>query len=257
MTTLTSHTRRVALVLALLSAVCSARVGAGDMAIRAAGEHISVHAAAGDERDYSRLAAVMDSAYVRIRDRLRPGFDGPVDVFVYPTQPDLWQAALGTRQPSHPIRGFCDVDRGRILLTSLYEDCYPPEHRYRVPVHELTHIIYSHGFIWIREGIAHYESGMLGPFDAGDLPTCEADLVFYRDVDQTRRSYNFSAWIVKYIVEELGRGEYDVFLDFAARDGDYRALGHESESAFFDAWNEYMEKMAREGRSDSGESAQG
>jgi len=250
-------TRTAVFVLAFLVAASAACAEASELPLRLDGEHVAIHAAETDTRDYTRLAAVMDSAYVRIRDRLQPGFDDRVDVLIYPSQPELWLAALGTSQPSHPIRGLCDVDGRRILLTSIYEDCYPDRHRYRVPVHELTHIIYSHGFIWIREGIAHYESGMLEPFEVEHLPERESDLSFYRDVEETRRSYSLAAWIVKYIVEEIGRGEYDAFLEFAARDADYGVLGFESEDAFFKAWNGYMEEVSREGRRDPGEPSQG
>ncbi len=117
------------------------------------------------------------------------------------------QRAAGDHVTSHRIRGFCDTRNSRILLTSVFEDCYPEDLRYKVPVHELTHLVYSPGIVWLREGIANCEAGMLTVVDLADLPEGASDLWFCRDGDEP-----------------------------------YKTLGFEGEVAFFSAWGKYMQR---------------
>lgn len=215
----------------------------GTFVFRAAGARFVLHAEPDDTRDYSTLLQTLETRYPVIRDHLNPGFHDIVTVYVYKTQKSLWLNFFKTADMKIKVRAFADHVNKRIHITSIHEDCYPDDVRYKVPVHELTHIIYPHGLVWIREGIANFEAGMFEGFDAADIPARIDDLRFYADQEGSRQAYNFSGWLVRYIVEELSHGAYDKFKAFAADIMNYRILGFEDERDFMKNWRVYMLSM--------------
>jgi hypothetical protein len=114
----------------------------------------------------------------------------------------------------------------------------------KMPLHELTHVLLPSGMVWVREGIAHYEAGMLAPVDAGALPRTIDALPFYRSDAETSAAYNLSGWLVKFIVEELLHGDAPRFLRFARSPTDWAALGVANERALMDGWRAYLASAA-------------
>lgn len=193
-----------------------------------------------DSNDYSRVLEVLVENYNRLTALLNPDFCEKVDIYIYPDQKSLWIDVFDTAEMTIKVRGFADPKNRRIYLTSPYEDCYRPGEAYTVPVHELVHILYPHSWVFIREGLAEYLSGRTISFSPDDLPEAYHEFGFYQGEVQTRKAYNFSGWLMRYIVEEIGQGDFNLFLEYAANPEDYSILGFADSSELFKQWRVYM-----------------
>jgi hypothetical protein len=95
--------------------------------------------------------------------------------------------------------------------------------------------------VWIREGIAHYYSEMLSLDATGQLPWDLSGLRFYVDGSEaTARAYHASAYLVKFIIEELCGSDIDTFRTFASNPDQYSLIGVSNEAELFRLWHHWM-----------------
>jgi hypothetical protein len=206
-------------------------------------EHISVFVQ--DDRDYTPLMESLESNYIRIRNELNPGFNKKVKVYIYPDQLRFVKAVFNWTKVEMAVAGLADNVNNALYITSIYDTCKPAEHMQRMPIHELTHVIFPQPIVWVREGIANYEAGLLTSFEIGTLPKRIPDLVFNKGDELMLKSYNYSGWIVKYIVDVLLEGKVQKFGEYVKKSIDKNGRIQPNESKFFVDWNLYMSEKAR------------
>jgi hypothetical protein len=193
-----------------------------------------------DDRDYGELLATLEDAYLRVASQLNPGFHKKVTAYIYRDQLSFVKAVFGWTMVEMNVTGLADHVRSILYLTSSYDSCRPAEHMKRMPVHELTHLIYHSNVVWIREGVANYEAGIFRGFDVDDLPTCVSDLRFSGSDDQREAAYNYSAWMVRYIVERLLANDATKLPKYLSEHTSSNGRITPNEAAFFSAWRAYM-----------------
>ncbi len=226
----------------LLVAGRAPAVDIGGMRLSALTEHFTVYTE--DAAGYGDMVASMEDQYRRLVAKYDLDFGKRVAVYVYRDQLSFVKKVFGWTALEMNVAGFADYAGRRIFMTSIYDPCKSAEHMRKMPLHELTHVLLPSGMVWVREGIAHYEAGMIGPVDAGALPRAIDDLPFYRGDAETSVAYNLSGWLVKYIVEELLAGDAPRFVRFARSPTDLAAIGVANEKALMDGWHGYMAAMA-------------
>jgi hypothetical protein len=181
---------------------------------------------------------------VDIQEELNPTFEREVSVYVYRDQLSFVKSVFGWDHVEMNVAGLADHVRSVIYITSIYDTCKPEEHMKRMPIHELTHLIFHSNTIWIREGVADYEAGLLREFDIEKLPSSIKDLNFNGNDFQREEAYNFAAWIIKYIAEKHLNNDTRRLPDYISKhvDRDGRILPDEGE--FFSGWKTYMKSAA-------------
>jgi hypothetical protein len=210
------------------------------LALRGSTAHIVLYAAKADARDYAPLLGTLEESYVRIRDELKPAFSRKVSVYVYPDQRAFVKAAFGWTTVEMNVAGLADHVTSALYITSVYDTCKPAEHMQKMPIHELTHVIYHQDVVWLREGIAHYEAGLLTAFDATGLPQSIPDLRF-NGTDKARdEAYNGAGWIVKYVVDRVLAGDARRLPSWVSSSVDKSGRILPSEPRFFQLWRTYM-----------------
>jgi hypothetical protein len=213
-------------------------VDIGGMRLYALTEHFTVYAE--DGADYGGMVASLESQYRRLVEKYGLAFDKRVAVYIYKDQASFVKNVFGWTTLEMNVAGFADYAQRRIFMTSIYDPCKPAEHMRKMPLHELTHILLPSGMVWVREGIAHYEAGMLAVVAEDGLPRSLAEIPFYRSDAETSAAYNLSGWLVKFIVEELLAGDAPRFVRFARFPTDLAAIGVANEKALMDGWRAYM-----------------
>jgi len=234
---------RTATVLALLLA--AARVPAADtsgLKLYAQTEHLTVYA--GDAADYVGMVAALEQQYRRLVAKYDLRFDRRIEAYVYPDQLAFVRKVFGWTTVETNVAGLADHVSRRLFLTSIHDPCKPPEHMRKMPLHELTHVLLPSGMVWVREGAATYEAGMLAPVEAASVPRTLGGMPFYRGDDDTAKAYNLAGWLVKFIVEELLRGEAPRFVRFARAPTDWAAIGVTDERDLMDRWRAWMASRA-------------
>jgi hypothetical protein len=226
----------------LLLAGRASAMDTGGMRLCALTEHFTVYAE--DGADYGAMIAGLEDQYRRLVAKYDLAFDKRVAVYIYRDQMSFVKKVFGWTTVEMNVAGLADPGQRRLFLTSIYDPCKPAEHMAKMPLHELTHVLLPSGMVWVREGIAHYEGGMLVPVDAGALPRTTDDLPFYRSDEETSAAYNFSGWLVKFIVEELLAGNAPRFVRFARSPTDWTAIGVADERELMARWREYMAAAA-------------
>lgn len=222
----------------LLEADLALAVDIGGMRLYALTEHFTVYAE--DAAYYGGMIASMEDQYRRLVRKYDLAFDGRVAVYVYRDQVSFVQKVFGWTTVEMNVAGFADYARRRLFMTSIYDPCKPAEHMRKMPLHELTHVLLPSGMVWVREGIAHYEAGMITDVPADELPRSLGEIPFYRGDAGTSVAYNLSGWLVKYLVEELLAGDAPRFVRFARSPTDWAAIGVANEEALMDGWRAYM-----------------
>jgi hypothetical protein len=217
-------------------------VDIGGMRLYALTEHFTVYAE--DGADYGAMIAGLEDQYRRLNAKYGLAFDERVAVYVYKDQASFVKKVFGWTTPEMNVAGLADPGQRRLFLTSIYDPCKPAEHMRKMPLHELTHVLLPSGMVWVREGIAHYEAGMLVPVDAGALPRTIDALPFYRGDADTSAAYNLAGWLVKFIVEELLAGDAPRFVRFARSPTDLSAIGVANERELMEKWRAYMSAAA-------------
>jgi hypothetical protein len=205
-------------------------------------EHFTVYAE--DAADYGDMIAGLEDQYRRLVEKYDLDFDKRIAVYVYKDQASFVKKVFGWTTVEMNVAGLADHVQRRLFLTSIYDPCKPAEHMLKMPLHELTHVLLPSPAVWVREGIAHYEAGMLSDVGGDDLPRSLAAMPFYRSDAETSAAYNQAGWLVKYIVEELLHGEASRFLGFARSPEDFRAIGIANERALMDGWRAYLNAAA-------------
>lgn len=205
-------------------------------------EHFTVYT--GDGADCADMLAALEEQYRRLVAKYDLRFGRRIEVYVYPDQLSFVRKVLGWTTVEMNVAGLADHVSRRLFLTSIDDPCKPPEHMTRMPLHELTHVLLPSGMVWVREGVATYEAGMLAPVEAASIPRTLGGLPFYRSDDDTAKAYNLAGWLVKFIVEELLRGEARQFVRFARAPTDWAAIGVTGERELMDQWRAWMASPA-------------
>jgi hypothetical protein len=234
-------TMRTALLVGTVLFLAAGRVSAvdiGGMRLYALTEHFTVYAE--DGADYGAMVSSLEGQYRRLVEKYDLAFDKRVAVYVYKDQASFVKKVFGWTTVEMNVAGLADPGQRRLFLTSIHDPCKPAEHMLKMPLHELTHVLLPSGMVWVREGIAHYEAGMLAEVDAQELPRSLDAMPFYRSDDETAAAYNHAGWLVKYIVEELLAGDAPRFVRFARSPTDLASIGVANEKALMDGWRVYL-----------------
>jgi hypothetical protein len=231
--------RAVTALVLLLAAARVPAIDTGGLRLYGLTEHFTVYA--GDGADYAGMLAALEEQYRRLVAKYDLAFDGRIGVYVYPDQFTFVRKVFGWTTVEMNVAGLADHVSRRLFLTSIFDPCKPPEHMRKMPLHELTHVLLPSGMIWVREGVATYEAGMLTSVEAGSIPRALADMPFYRSDDDSVKAYNLAGWLVKFIVEGLLAGTAPRFVRFARSPTDWAAIGVAGERELMDRWHRWME----------------
>jgi hypothetical protein len=194
-----------------------------------------------DERDYSDLIEFVEARNAELEAVFETSIESPITVYIFESQTSFWRHVFGGPPSGIDASGFADHVSRTFYLTSPYDPCRTRDVHLRTAIHELVHLYFPCATVWIREGIAHYYSDMLVTPTLDDLPGRISDLHFYAQTnEETRTAYNISAWIVKFIIEELCWGNLDTFRGFARNPSDYSLIGLQGEEELFQRWSVFM-----------------
>lgn len=226
-------------LLLLLAAARAPAVDTGGMRLYALTEHFTVYA--GDAADYSGMVAALEEQYRRLVAKYDLAFDRRVGVYVYPDQRTFVRKVFGWTTVESNVAGLADPGQRRLFLTSIHDPCKSAEHMAKMPLHELAHVLLPSGMVWVREGVAMYEAGMLTPAAAADVPRTLGGMPFYRSDADTAMAYNLAGWLVKFIVEGLLDGDAPRFVRFLRSPTDWSTIGVAGERELMDRWRSWME----------------
>ena len=163
-----------------------------------------------DTRDYSELFDLMETKYDEFTGIFGHALARKVDIYIFRDQESFSYRVFGSNEPVQNATGLADHVSGRFFITSYYDDCKPRERLLQTPVHELVHLFFPSGFIFIREGVACYYADMLNPIPEEQIPRGFQDIIFYvNGPEETGKAYMASGWMMKFIIEELVAGDID------------------------------------------------
>jgi hypothetical protein len=193
-----------------------------------------------DTNDYTELIELIETKNKEFEDIFRKKIS-KIQVYVFHDQISFSKHVFNSDIPVHNATGLADHVSMRFFITSFYDTCKSKERLLQTPIHELVHIYFPSSYIWIREGIACYYAGMLSEVSLDNLPSMLTELRFYIDgISETKKAYNHSGWIVKYIIEEICDSDISKFTEFARNPDDFTFLGFRDEQDFFKSWHTYM-----------------
>ena len=196
-----------------------------------------------DNKDYSKLFRMMTASNRRFRRIFRRRIRRKIRIYIFQNQLTFSRAVFHSERPVQNATGFADHRRLRFYITSYHDTCKPVSRLLKTPVHELVHLYFPSRVLWIREGVACYYSGMLYPLQRG-LPRKISDMHFYvRGASATRRAYNCSSWLVRYIIEQRCHDDLNKFRRYAGDFRNFKIIGFLSEMDLFRAWRKYVVKM--------------
>lgn len=233
--------RALCVLAALLVATELAAIDTSGMAVVGRSVHLTIWAR--DDRDYAGLLRTLEDAYARITAELNPGFRNNVSVYVYPDQMAFVKAVFGWNEIQMNVCGLADHVRSILYLTSTYDSCRPSDYMARMPVHELTHVIFPSQATWIREGVADYQAGILRDTGGGALPSALSDLRFSGSDEQRESAYGQAAGIVRYIVERLLHGERKGLVKYLGQHVTSDGRIVPDEAGFMAGWRQYMREV--------------
>jgi hypothetical protein len=194
-----------------------------------------------DERDYVELVELIEAKNAEFARIFGTEIEGKISIYIFATQSSFAKHVFHSDIPVLDTTGFADHRSKAFYITSYYDTCKTKERLMQTPIHELVHIYFPHEYIWIREGIACYFADMLFEIPSADYPERFSDLRFYVDgVDGTRKAYYASAWLIKYVFEELCNCDMRLFRRFARYPDNYWIFGIDDEQEFFLRWRKYM-----------------
>lgn len=193
-----------------------------------------------DSNDYSELIDLIEKKNKEFQNIFKKKV-GKIQVYIFQDQISFSKHVFNSDVPVQNATGLADHVSMKFYITSFYDTCKPKTRLMQTPIHELVHIYFPSGYIWIREGIACYYAEMLYEVSLNELPFRLAELRFYIDgIEETKKAYNFSGWIIKYIIEEICHNDIYKFTEFAENPDDFTLLGFCDEDDFFDSWQTYM-----------------
>ena len=201
-----------------------------------------------DGNDYSIFTNSLDEKSGEFEELFQKRLAEKVDFYIYPDRKIFFKDVLHCDEPFGTTTAMADHVSNRIYLTSPYD----PEVKdlgkdmRKVAVHELVHLYFPSEYIFIREGTAEYFSGRLVAVQPEELPYGFHNIRFYVDgPDETRKAYNLSGWMMKFIIEECLDGglekELQRFKLYCAKPDDYTVIGFKSESDFFEDFRAFLE----------------
>lgn len=195
-----------------------------------------------DNRNYNELIRITEEYNSKLESLFGSIIDH-INIYIYEDYESFNNKVYWSSDKSVIINGIANPDSNEIYLISHYDDCRPKEILLNTISHELVHLYYNHYCIWINEGIAHYFSDMLAIIDTDKLPESTDDLKFWENTEQSRReAYHFSAWIIKYIYEEICQTEVSLLVQKLEEYKSGIFFDYENETTFFADWQEYMLK---------------
>jgi hypothetical protein len=194
-----------------------------------------------DSNNYTELIELCEQKNKEFEIIFEKIIDQKITIYIFSNQISFSRKVFNSDSPVQNATGLADHVSMRFYITSFYDTCKTKERLLQTPVHELVHLYFPSKYVWIREGIACYYSNMLTKFSSEDLPRNFSEIHFYsHGATETEIAYNSSAWIIKYILEELLDNNLSQFRNFAANPVDYSSLGFNEEIDFFDSWRQYM-----------------
>ena len=194
-----------------------------------------------DPKDYDQIIKTLSQKYVEFSDLFKKTLPGKIKVYIFSDQLSFSEKVFNSDVPVQNAAGLADYGQRRIFITSFYDTCKPRSVLLKMPVHELVHIFYKGQAIWIREGIAHYLSDMADPLDKENLSSRFDDFIFYAEgTAATKKAYDESAWMIKFILEELCHNDFAMLLEYLADYQNYKILGLQNENGLFEKWKEYI-----------------
>ncbi len=202
-----------------------------------------------DADDYSDFYQLLDEKSREFELLFQKKLPVKVDFYIYPDRVSFFRDALHCDKPFGTTTALADHVGHRIHLTSPYDEevIKIGKDMKKVAVHELVHLYFPSRYIFIREGMAEYYSDRLNPMLPEDIPKRLSDMAFYhKGDDETRKAYNASGWMMKFIIEECLngglQGDRRRFLKYTNNPEDYTILGYGSEAAFFEAFSGYIKE---------------
>ena len=194
-----------------------------------------------DSEDYSELVELVVQKNRSFQKIFNIEFNEKISIYIFKNQISFSQHVFNSDKPVMNATGLADHVRKRFFLTSFYDTCKTRERLLQTPVHELVHLYFPCSCIWIREGIACYYADMLFGMERRTLPGGFSEMIFYeKGAEETRKAYNASGWLVKYIIEELCGNDISYFRSFSKNPENYKLLGVHNENELFGLWNDYM-----------------
>ena len=200
-----------------------------------------------DESDYSVFNTLLDKKCREFERIFQVKLPEKVDFYIYPDRKIFFSDVLLCDETFGTTTAMADHVNYNIYLSSPYDDEVRKlgKDMKKVAVHELVHLYFPSGYIFIREGMAEYYSDRLEPAAPEDIPDGFFDIRFYVDgPEETRKAYNISGWMMKFIIEECLEGglenELNRFRQYCKNPDDYPVIGFENEQIFFKRFGEYL-----------------
>ena len=194
-----------------------------------------------DNASYSDLIDFVETRNAEFEHVFSCHIPETIRVYIFASQLSFSRHVFNSETPVQNTTALADHVSMAMYITSPYDGCKSYDDMLRTPVHELVHIYFPSGYVWIREGIAHYYSGLLTHDRIGELPRDLSEMRFYVDgTRETERAYHASAYLVKYIIEELCDGQISRFRAYAANPTDFTLIGLTDEHELFLLWHTWM-----------------